>query len=237
MKEKIKMKTINIFLAFVILATSLTFGMQSGSSPLAVVTKVINSVDKKVPESDWKKIIKGDPLKMKDLVRTGIKSVAIIKFTDKSIVRLLENSELAMLGGKQPKQTMNDMKLQKGAIGFSITKKQNEQYTFSSPTSVASIRGTKGKFHSQEELDILIVTQGIVNLKNLISGKDTDVGSNQIGFSHPNGTLEVRDATPDEIAGCEESLKAGDVRKKNEIQLELRDSDGTKRNLKIDYQE
>ncbi|MDP2210066.1 MAG: FecR family protein [Bacteroidota bacterium] len=231
------MKTINIFLALVILTTSVTFGMQSGTTPLAVVTKVINSVDKKVPESDWKKIIKGDPLKMKELVRTGLKSVAIIKFTDKSIIRLLENSRLEMLGGKQPKQTLNDMKLQKGAIGFSITKKQNEQYTFSSPTSVASIRGTKGKFHSQDELDILIVTEGIVNLKNLISGKDTDVGSNQIGFSHPDGKLEVRDATPDEIAGCEESLKAGDVRKKNEIQLELRDSDGTKRNLKIDYQE
>ncbi|MDI6803989.1 MAG: FecR family protein [Bacteroidota bacterium] len=231
------MKTINIFLALVILTASVTFGMQSGNSPLAVVTKVINSVDKKNPESDWKKIIKGDPLKIKELVRTGLKSVAIIKFTDKSIIRLLENSELEMLGGKQPKQTLNDMKLQKGSIGFTITKKQNEQYTFSSPTSVASIRGTKGKFHSQDELDILIVTEGIVNLKNLISGKDTDVGSNQIGFSHPDGKLEVRDATPDEIAGCEESLKAGDVRKKNEMQLELRDSDGNKRNLKIDYQE
>lgn len=231
------MKTINILLALVILTTSVTLGIQRGSSPLAVVTKVINSVDKKDPESDWKKIIKGDPLKIKELVRTGLKSVAIIKFTDKSIVRLLENSELEMLGGKTPKQTLNDMKLQKGAIGFSITKKQNEQYTFSSPTSVASIRGTKGKFHTQAELDILIVTEGIVNLKNLISGKDTDVGSNQIGFSHPDGKLEVRDATPDEIAGGEESLKAGDVRKKNELQFELRDSDGNKRNLKIDYDE
>lgn len=231
------MKTINIFLALVIFASTVTFGIQSGTSPLAVVTKVINTVDKKVPESDWKKITKGDPLKKQELVRTGLKSVAIIKFTDKSIVRLLENSELEILGGKQPKQTLNDMKLQKGAIGFNITKKQNEQYTFSSPTSVASIRGTKGKFHSQDELDILIVTEGIVNLKNLISGKDTDVGSNQIGFSHPDGKLEVRDATPDEIAGCEESLKAGDVRKKNEMQLELRDSDGNKRNLKIDYTE
>lgn len=231
------MKTINIFFALVILATTISFGMQSGSSPLAVVTKVINSVDKKVPESDWKKIIKGEALRTKELVRTGIKSVAIIKFTDKSIVRLLENSKLEMLGGKQPKQNLNDMKLQEGAIGFNITKRQNEQYTFSSPTSVASIRGTKGKFHTQGELDILIVIEGIVNLKNLISGKDTDVGSNQIGFSHPDGKLEVRQATPDEIAACEESLKAGDVRKKNEIQLELRDSDGNKRNLKIDYQE
>lgn len=231
------MKTINIFLATVIFASTVTFGVQSGTSPLAVVTKVINTVDKKIPESDWKKITRGEPLKKQELVRTGLKSVAIIKFTDKSIVRLLENSELEMLGGKQPIQTFNDMKLQKGAIGFNIIKKQNEQYTFASPTSVASIRGTRGKFHTQAELDILIVTEGTVNLKNLISGNDTDVGSNQIGFSHPDGKLEVRDATPDEIAGCEESLKAGDVRKKNEMQLELRDSDGNKRNLKIDYTE
>ncbi|RCK73064.1 MAG: hypothetical protein IGBAC_0263 [Ignavibacteriae bacterium] len=210
---------------------------QINKKTLGIVKKAINKVEKKEPETEWIKAEKGTPLFTRDQMRTGKKSVAVIKFSDNSILRVLENSELILLGEKSNRQIINNIKILKGFFGFDIIKLQNEQYTFESPTSVASIRGTRGIFSHQNDLDILIVLEGIVNIKNVISGQETEVKEGQICFSYADGKLETRKATEEEVNTTEENLKLGEIQKDNELKLELRDSEGNKKELKLKYKE
>ena len=227
----------NYILILTFLLYSTTFSYQLSKTSYGVFFKVINFVQKKNIEQDWNRIRKGDVLYNNDNVRTGKSSIAIIKFTDKSILRMLENSELILLGEKVEKSVKNNLKIVQGTVVFNINKKQNEQYTFTSPTSVASIRGTKGLFNHQDNVDILIVVEGIVTIKNLISGEQKEVKNGNITFSYPDGKFDIREATPDELNGVEQSLKAGDEQKENELNFELHDSNQNKRELKIKYNE
>ena len=231
-------KTIKITFLLIIGILNLSFSFdQTTQKTLGVVRKAINKVEKKSIESDWIKAEKGTPLFSQDQMRTGKKSVAIIKFTDNSILRVLENSELILLGDRSNRKNVNNIKILKGFFGFDIIKLQNEQYTFESPTSVASIRGTRGVFSHQDELDILILLEGVVNIKNIPSGQETDVKAGEICFSYSDGKFEVRKATEDEIKGTENNLILGEQQKDNELKLELKDKEGNKKELKLKYKE
>lgn len=210
---------------------------QISKKTLGIVRKAINKVEKKELNSDWIKASKGTPLFTQDHMRTGKKSVAIIKFTDNSFLRVLENSELILLGERTSRKIFNNIKILKGFFGFDIIKQQNEQYTFESPTSVASIRGTRGLFSHQDELDILIVLEGVVNIKNLTSGQETDVKEGEICFSYADGKLETRVATNEEIISTENNLKLGDVQKEKELKLDLKDREGNTKELKLKFKE
>lgn len=227
----------SLLVLLVIVFVTGTYGNQKEKSPLAVVTKVVNLVDKKQPESDWMKALKGDALFRGEHLRTGMKSVAIIKFTDRSMMRILENSELIMIGEKQKKDIKNKFDILRGAVGFEVSKRQNEGYTFTSPTSVASIRGTKGAFFVLINEDILILSSGSVSLKNKKSDQEVTVNVGEIGFSRVDGTIDVRTATSDELKSLDNTLKLGDTQKQNELKFEFRDSEGNKRELKIQYKE
>lgn len=229
-------KILLVVLLFLIFM-SLSLSNQRGKSSLAVVTKVVNSVDKKQLEKDWTEALKGDPLFKGEQLRTGLKSVAIIKFDDKSIMRVLEKSELTMRGEKQKNDIKYEVDIDQGVVGFNITKSQNEEYTFSSPTSVASIWGTEGAFFIQVNEDILILSDGEVNLFNKKSNLEEAVGAGEIGFSRIDGTIDVRKATPDELKGLKDTLQRGDIQKQNELKFEFKDPEGNKRELKIQYKE
>lgn len=236
--RRMLMTRLNYILVILIVFQSvLNSSEQISKKTLGVVRKAINNVEKKEPDSDWIKANKGTPLFTKDHMRTGKKSVAIVKFSDNSFLRVLENSELILLGEKTSRKTFNNIKILKGFFGFDIIKQQNEQYTFESPTSVASIRGTRGLFSHQNELDILIVLDGVVNVKNLISGQETDIKEGEICFSYADGKLETRKATDDEIKSTEDSMQLGDVQKEKELKLDLKDREGNTKELKLKFKE
>lgn len=233
-----KMKKLKYIIILILGFSVITFSYeQLSKKTLGVVRKAINRVEKKEPESEWTKANRGTPLFTRDQMRTGKKSVAIIKFSDNSILRVLENSELILLGEKSNRQIINNIKILKGFFGFDIIKLQNEQYTFESPTSVASIRGTRGIFSHQNEFDILIVLEGVVNIKNITTGKESDVKEGEICYSYADGRLETRKATEEEVNATEENLKIGETQRDNELKLELKDSEGNKKELKLKYKE
>ncbi len=200
---------------------------------LALVTKIIEEVMRKSTASDWTKAVRGDVLVAGDEVKTGKNSLAVIKFTDNSIMRLRELSEL-MVTAEGPRGSMTKtLELHKGAFGFDVQKQQNEQFHLTSPTSVASIRGTKGKWSGGSGSDTLIVVEGLVNLKNLKSDKDLDIAGGFIGFSDDQGNLTFRKATEQELA---DASGAGGSGTSNELKMELKDAKGNKRELKLRYQ-
>ncbi len=227
MKTTILYRISSLLLAACLVASAAAFG-----SNVALITKTIQDVKKQSGEAEWTKAAKGASLVSGDRVKTGQRSFAVVKFIDNSIVRVRELSELTLVTENSGTGILRNVGLSKGAYGFEVRKQQNDQFRLTTPTSVASIRGTKGKFSGGQGSDTLIVTEGLVSLHNNASGKDVDVAEGEIGISNEDGTISSRKATPAEIADASSAAAGGTD---NELKLELRDPQGGKKELKLKF--
>jgi len=115
-------------------------------TPVALVKKIIKDVTyKKVGVTDWEDAKTGLPLKDGEEVRTGSKSLALILFSDGSgLLRVRENAILHIYGAKDGKNLNKNTLIEKGLIGFDVKRQADEEFKFTTPTAVASIRGTAG---------------------------------------------------------------------------------------------
>ena len=80
-----------------------------------------------------------------------------------------------------------------------------------------------------EWLDITKISN---SLKNMVSNKDIDVPAGYIGFSNDDGSLSSRLATADELADANAAATGGT---QNELNLELKDTKGNRKELKLKY--
>ncbi len=222
--------------AALIVAVAASAAAPSGSgNTVGLISKVIQDVSHKQIDKDWQKAQKGESLASGDRVKTGERSIAIIKFLDNSLVRVRELSELTVSGKMDGDAFLKSVDLQNGVVGFSIQKQRpQEEFQFSSPTSVASIRGTGGLFSTSDSSDTLTVIEGTITFTNRLSGNSVDVGAGFTGISHPNGSLRNRPATRAEIMAAEEAAGSGSFKK---LELDLRDSQGKSKKLHIDIKE
>jgi len=217
-----------------------TAGALPASSPdaeqvIGVVSKVILDVTHKPTGQDWAAAVRGQALSQGHALRTGEKSVAIIKFKDNSLLRLREMSEVTLNGNQTGQSLSKSVDLLNGVIGFSVSKQRaGEEFRFSTPTSVASIRGTAGSL-SRGASDVLVVIEGVVNFLNKVSGKTVDVQAGYTGISWPDGTLELRVSTDAERASAAEATRSGD--QPRQLRLEIRNGQGEQKDLIIDYKE
>ncbi|HLF15210.1 MAG TPA: FecR domain-containing protein [Bacteroidota bacterium] len=208
-------------------------GFRSPGATLALITKVIREVSMKNETSDWDAAEKGDILKTGDRVKTGQQSLAILKFNDRSIVRVREKSEITMTTEADGKGTVKSLNSSEGAFGFDIQKQRaDEKFRFTSPTSVASIRGTSGTWGSGLGNDTLVLPTGLVNLLNKISDRNIDVPAGYIAFSNADGSLSMRPATEEELAAARRLATGGTPR---ELDLKLRNGNGDEKDLIIKY--
>jgi len=118
----------------------------TGDTPVALVKKIVKNVTyKKAGQSDWELAKTGDPLFDQGQVKTGSKSLALVLFTDGSgLLRVRENAVLNIYGKRNDKQLDKNTYIDKGLIGFEVNKQENAEFKFTTPTAVASIRGTLG---------------------------------------------------------------------------------------------
>ncbi len=235
------MKPYGMALVCVLLVTfwampAATAGPPAAGTTIATVSKVISDVNRKEPTKDWQKAKTGELLGTGDRVRTGDRSIAIIKFKDNSLIRVRSQSELTVTGTQKGTSFSKTVGLDRGGIGFNIAKQRSdEEFRFTSPTSVASIRGTGGQFISEVDGDTLVVLTGSVNLTNNRSTNSVDVGSGFTGISAPDGSVYSRQSTDDEKKNAAESLRTGDQPMR--LEFDLRDSQGKSKNLRIDYKQ
>jgi hypothetical protein len=208
----------------------------AAESEVGIITKVVPLVDRKPADKDWSTASKGEAVFSGDRVRTGAgKSLAIIKFKDRSFLRLHENSELSVTAESKGPALLKDASLLKGVMGFNVeTQKNGDQFRFTSPTSVASIRGTRGLFLTKQA-DTLIITEGLVRFRNLVSGQEVDVPAGFAGFSFPDGTIQVRAASPAELGRAEDASRG--VGEGKVLEFDLRDGQGNRKKLKIEFDE
>lgn len=195
------------------------------ASDIAIVMRVVKSVDVRQLKAAWQKAERGKRLNSGDDVRTGLESASILRFVDGTVIRVQQNSELKIRGEKDAAQTKMDkgIDLNLGKLGFDVKKRPDEQFRFVSPTSVASIKGTDGIFTSEGERSVLTIlttkskgeaadfesTVGAKQKKSVFAGQ-TAVVNNQTGEIdvHPSSPDEVQQA---KIAGVTSEEKKGKV--------------------------
>lgn len=203
-------------------------------APIGLLSKVILEVLRKESGKTWENAIRGQTLNSGDMVRTGPRSLAIIKFKDNSLVRLRERSELTVTGTITGGSFYKAVEVQTGVVGVNVQKQRvGEEFRFTSPTSVASIRGTAFTFTVATE-DILTVTDGSVLFTNRASKKSVEVLSGFTGISNRDGTIQTRRSTENERRAALEAQQDDQRRK---LEIELRDPKGKTNQLKIEYRD
>ncbi len=227
--------TVSLLLAVGVWMSLMT---NAGEKSIALAVKVIRDVSRRTETIDWAAAKKGELIYSGDQVRTGERSIAIVKFTDNSILRVREKSELQILGEKKDGGLEKNVHLTRGEFSFEIQKQENEKFIFSSPTSVAAIRGTSGTFVRHDSGDVVVVLEGLVNLLNSISNTGIDVGPGQTGMSYTDGRVVVREATSNETNNAQRSVNAGSGSgRENLLDIELKDDSNKKKRLRIRYKD
>lgn len=166
---------------------------------VATIFKPVGIVDVKTGEKDWSTAKPATPLNAGDIVRTQENSFAIVKFLENSVIRVQEKSEVTISGEIAKGEFSKNVHLERGEVGFQVKKRPNEKFEFSTPTSVASIRGTSGLLIAGgDSNDVLILGTGIVDFKNLISNTILNVKGGQTAYSLSNGTIKVEESSQEE---------------------------------------
>ncbi len=208
------MRTICVFLAVsTVFAVSVAVSapLYNPDKPIAIIYKPVGTVDFLKEGKGWTKAATATPLTTGDRVKTGDNSFVIIKFIENSILRLQEKSEITIHGELSAnKEFSKNVYLERGQLGFDVKKQVNEKFEFSTPTSVASIRGTEGLLiNGGDSSDVLILGTGVVVFTNTVSNQSVNVNGGQTAHSYANGTIEVKQTTPAELKKLQETSGSG----------------------------
>ena len=127
-----------------LLSVLIIFSTVYAAKPIAITIKSKGKV--KVSESGKKsdkKLKRGFRLKDGDKIVTGDKSYAAFRFIDdRSLVRVRANSSCTIQGKEEDNSIFKNIFLEIGTIFARITK-QKGRFQVTTPTSVASVKGTK----------------------------------------------------------------------------------------------
>jgi hypothetical protein len=230
-----------VLAAVVLIATLLPLpapAQSSGGTAIGLVSKVIPEVSRKESGKEWAAAKRGDPLLSGDKVRTGEKALAVIKFNDNSMIRVRERSEVAITATLSGQTLSKAVDVDNGVIGFNVKKQQaGEEFRFSSPTSVASIRGTGGIFMTGENADTLTLLDGVVLFTNRVSNRSLNVNAGFTGISTRSGNLETHPSTRAEQQAASDALKGENEQPPKQLKLQLKGPNGETRELNIQYKE
>lgn len=207
---------------------------------IALVNRIVEIVERKSPEIDWKRAKIGDLLNSGDVVKTGRASFSLVRFYDNSVLRIRELSEVTVYADRDRENYHRNIQVDEGSVGFDVRKKDTDRFEFSTPTSVASIRGSTGIMAvSPDGPDVLLMATGSALLRNLISGEEIEVNGGEIAFSYQDGTLEKRDITQEDL---DRYGNPGDDspsyidRQQHTIEIRTIDEDGNPRTIIIEYE-
>lgn len=207
----------------------------AGSS-VAVISKAIADVSKKEGRKEWQKAKLGEALGSGDRLRTGQRSIAIIKFKDNSLVRVRQQSELTVTGTMRGASFSKSVNIESGGVGFTVAKQRSdEEFRFTSPTAVASIRGTGGQFIHADEGDTLTILSGLASMFANQTSQSVDVGAGFTGIVGPDGKVYTRPATDAEKRSAEEATRTGDQPMK--LEFDLMDGQGKSKSLHVEYKQ
>ncbi|MCS6988382.1 MAG: FecR family protein [Chloroherpetonaceae bacterium] len=210
-------------------ATKKNESNRAAVADVAIVIKTVKDVQAKIGNQPFKPAQRGQNLNSGDAVKTGEQSFSILRFVDGSVIRVQENSEIKVRGEKADGKMEKTVDINFGKLGFNVKQKPGEQFRFTSPTSVASIKGTSGAYMSDNEGSSLTIVEGRGELQTK-DGKTFEVGAGETAFVTVTGESGKRKATQNELNSASVSAKTGPFK------VRFLDADGNERILEIPEQ-
>jgi hypothetical protein len=208
------MKNKIIIISVLVLLGMLSLGQKSQQDKKdisAYIVKVIRDVNMKSPTTGWQKAVPLTKLKSGYELKTEKGSLAMILFADQSKLILREKSIVTIKGEVQGKEILSrSVHMDRGNMIFNVKKAETEQFRFSSPISVASIRGTEGGYVAGGNQDLFTISEGLAEFTNSISGRSTNVGTGQTGVADSSGTLNLRKANKKELDNITNGTSEGE---------------------------
>jgi FecR protein len=203
------------FFNIVFLLTVTFIPLKAYAQP-AQFKKVINDVSHFIETKNQSdKAIPGEIIFNGDNVSTGKRSFASIFFTDdKSVLIVRENSSLEIFGKKEGDNYAKSTSLNKGELNFHITKRQDQDFIFTTPTALASIRGTTGIIKTFPNNSTLIyIDTGLVEVNALLGNKQSgNVGTGMFAMIDSSGNINVSSA-PDSVKKEYSYTKSNETKK------------------------
>lgn len=230
MRTLLSQRFLNILLIVGFLLSETLF-----SQPVAVVTKVKGNVEVRHGDSgaSFNVAKAGELLKDEDFVRTGASAFAVLIYLDdKSMVKLKGNTNLSIRGKRVGKGLEKNLELTGGTVKAVVSKQRRGEFKITSPTSVASVKGTSFWMITNSQTgDAVYNEEGVVQLTNLATGDIVDLLENQTGLSTPDGGLTVSTTIASDIPEDEDD--PDDVPK--ELRIIMTGPDGQEKVLIIKY--
>lgn len=218
--NRIKILTVIIIASLVVAG----FSIYNPAGPVAIIKKVVNDVRFKIADKGgWEAAKVSQVLSDRDEIKTGTKSLAIILFTDGSgQLRVRENAVLQIYGQKDNKQLNKNTLLQSGSVSFDVNKQADEEFKFTTPTAVASIRGTGGLLGANSDSTTLILEHGQVLFNSLLpGGGGGTLNGGQTGTINRNGQFNFRQSNQNDLnqlqAGKETNTKKVKIKVGNRV--------------------
>ena len=205
------------------------------SSKVAVAIKVKGEASVTYKESNLVQPLKsGSSLSDQDKVTTGENGfVALMYIDDKTVLKILGNSDLDILGKRSAAMINKSINIEYGKVSAAVTYQKGKEFRVSTPTSVASVKGTSFAIDSDPSAgDSFILLEGLIEVTNVVTGESTNVKKGETAISSNNGILSVNQTTQEDLAGFEE---AGIQIPTQEIRFEIENDNGDLKEIIIKF--
>ena len=219
---------------------------------IAVTTKVKGDVKyKKKSQKELKNPLKvGYDLYNNDYVRTGNDGFAkYVYLDDGTQIKVHNNTEVFIHGELSRRSILKQLKVKDGTVKLDVKKQTVDEFTVITPTSVASVKGTSFWLDcSGRGGDRFYGESGLVSITNKASGARRQLSKNTVASSMPDGSIELRKITPEELkmlenieedagesdnSSDEDGNSSSNNNGESEIKIELEDESGNQKTIVI----
>ena len=217
---------INIFLISSILFPSSKVAIAiKTKGDVSVIYKGLNSAQVLKP---------GSPLSHQDKIKTGKNGfIALMYLDDKTVVKMLGNSDLTIMGDRSGNKINKSLDIKYGRITANVKPQKGKEFRISTPTSVASVKGTELAIQSDPSSgDSFTLIEGLIQVTNSITGESTQVQEGETAISTPDGSLDVAETTSDDLNGFEELSMEPPTQ---ELRFEVEDENGNIKEILIKF--
>ena len=219
---------------FVIILSAVT--LISASSKVAIAIKIKGDVSIIHKGLNTAQALKpGSPLSDQDKIRTGKNGfVAIMYLDDKTVLKMLGNSDMTILGQRSGVKINKSIDIKYGRIAAAVTPQKAKEFMIATPTSVASVKGTELAIDSDPSTgDSFTLIEGLIEVTNNLTGETTEVQQGETAVSTPEGSLEVNNTTQGDLEGFEEADMQVSTQ---ELRFEVEDENGNTKEIIIKFQ-
>jgi len=221
-----------ISILFTVLVST-SFIHAATSNDVAIILKSMGDVRVGIPKpKQWLVAKKGMHLNSGNVIKTRDDGYAAVMFSDdKSLLKIRENSTVAIGGKREKKAISKRLRFNLGQLWLKVRKKQTTKFVIETPSGMATVKGTEFYGIVDENGKVtFICIEGLISLMNKLgdilikAGETGEIGKNTAPSKHKTKDSDIPDW----------GNESGDGGK---LEFEFEDADGKKKVIQIEYED